>query len=106
MITKTEFFGHLTQTSRLRKIFPDGRVPLITPLETRAQLEGIPQAQRCFMLAIQCCTSEQREGMMADMVARDQGSFEEAREYMAQNDALPVRAFHFAGTSCPLRFLI
>jgi hypothetical protein len=106
MVTTTEFFGHLTAESPLRKIFPAGRVPLITPLESPAELEKIPGTQRCFMLAVQCCTPEQREAMCADMVARGQGNIEEARAYMQANDALPCRAFHFSATSCPLRFLI
>lgn len=106
MVTSTEFFGHLTAESPLRKIFPGGRVPLITPLETPAQLEGIPATQRCFMLAVQCCSPAEIEAMVQEMVGRGQGNVEEARAYMATNDALPCRAFHFSSTSCPFRFLI
>lgn len=100
------FHGMLVKEDPLWEIFPDGRAPLETPLESAAQLGEIPEAQRCFMISLRYCTAEQKEKMAQDMVRRRQGSIEEARAFLAENQFVPARAFHFSGTTCPLRFLI
>lgn len=92
----------------MRKIFPDGVVPITSPFPTAARLGS---ATRCndeevYFISLRHVSTVQLEAMAQDMVDRGCGSIEEAREVLGRQSELPARAFHFSGTSSPLRFIL
>lgn len=102
------FEGLAAADSPLREIFHDGRVPLTSPLASRARLgpPGREVEHSVYFIAVKACTAEQREGMARLMHRMGQGTLAEAREEVATGEPIPVRDRNFHGVSFPLRYVV
>lgn len=99
--------GCLTRTSPLRRVFPDGFVPLRQPVPTAAVLGEGPGASReqVYLVDLWKCTPEQRMGMARIAAEVTGADVHEVLHEMDKTADMPVRLHHFAGVSFPGRLL-
>lgn len=98
--------GTLRDNSPLRKIFSDGTVPLVSPLEEIAALGEVKKVEPVFLSNPQKWTPEQRERAAAFMSELGQGSVALALEHLRTATQFPIRAYHFSSVSADLRLFL
>lgn len=95
--------GHLAEDSPLKKVFPDGRVPLAGSQPHQAQCGDEPGSpvESVYLIAVRACTDEEVYAMAQLMDELGQGPTNDAMHHLATTDTVPVRSKNLVGFALP-----
>ena len=90
--------GYLKDTSPLRAVFPDGKVPLTGLDSTKVILGDDKLPTEVYLLATVAMKIEQKQQMAEMLHKMGQGTVEECLASLTKEGAgFPIRVSHFAG---------
>ncbi len=93
----SSFTGVLAETSTLRAVFPDARVPLNRSARVMCKLGGSESPTPCYMLSTAAITDAQKDALAQLMQDGGLGPKDEALAFIVGTAEVPIREFHFVG---------
>ncbi len=97
--------GLLTKDSPLRRVFPDGMIPLTSPHAIGVRLGGSAVPEHCYMLSVaEVLRDPVKFAAVVALMAETNGcTADEVRAFFAKSEVVPIRAANITGVTMPLR---